>query len=269
MTDGGAIAIERFRYQDWCTIYFALENFRQSPVIFEHIYCEQDKLDFEVWNTNDFYGYQVKKIQRSLTANEVNQIFRYYLEKAVKSGKENKAFWFIFSEKPKNSLYYLLLKLNGNRGVSKYHRRTEKYIRESLHNLSVTNFRVDYHCHDTTQIENMAYAISQKVLKQYLKDTDDIPTEVVLDFLARLRDEIVSVTTFTDSSKRIYRLIDIDKLIKTFLSRVKIIELSDEGLSKKVISGTPIKDVIQRPERYIKKPQIFSPFEGEEIKNHE
>jgi len=269
MTDGGAIAIDRFRYQDWCTIYFTLENFIQSPTILEHIYCEQDKLDFEVWTANDFYGYQVKNIQGSLTAYETNKIFKYYLEKAATSGKNNKAFWFIFSEKPRNSLYYLLLKLNGNRGVGRYHQRTEKYIQDSLHNLSIINFRINYYCYNIVNIRSMAYAISQRVLRQYLNETDDIPSEVISDFLARFRDEIDSIASLADSSKRIYSIKDIDKPIRTFLSRVKIIELSDEGLSKKVVSGSPVKQAVQRAEPYIKKPQVFATTEGEEIKNHE
>jgi len=266
MTDGGSIAIDRFRYQDLCAIYFALESYIQSPTVFEQLYCEQDKLDFEVWNNNGFNGYQVKNVKGSLAASELNQILTYYLRRASTSGKSDTAFWFILSEKPKHSLYYLLLKLNGNTGVN-YQKRTKEYLRSSLNGITTTNFKIDYRCYNLTEIENLAFAVSRKVLKQNLGDTDDIPTEVVTDFICRFRDEIDIVSSDTDSVKRVYKIESVNKLIKTFLSRTKIIKLEDEGTRKKVITGKPLTRLAPIVTVPTKTPSAFASVEGEVIKN--
>lgn len=241
MTNGGAIAKKRYRYQDMCAMYFSLKSYIQESNDFEHIYCEQDKLDFEIWCTDYFRGYQVKDIKGTLTAKESNQILEYYLKKSVESGKSNKAFYFIFSNKPKNSLYYLLLKLKGNTGVRKYNKRTEKYIATALKNIEVDNIEIDYHCYDPKDIEYQVYAISSEVLKNELDINDDIPSKVISDFLSSFRDEIDIISSENDGLKRIYGKSKIENLIKTFLSRVKILKLEDEGKTRTIIKGRPVR----------------------------
>jgi hypothetical protein len=266
MTNGGAIAKQRFRYQDMCAMYFSLKNYLQESDAFEHVYCEQNKLDFEIWCTNYFKGYQVKDIKGSLGAKETNQILEYYLKKSVESGKSNKAFYFVFSRKPKNSLYYLLLKLKGNVGVQKYNKRTEQYIETALTNLVTDGIIIDYHCYDRNEIEYLVYAISSKVLKSELNAATDFPSEVIRDFLSRLRDEIDSISSENEESNRVYESSRLQNLIKTFLSRVEITKLDEEGERKEVIAGSPI-----RPEKPLKpsiaRPKTPSVTEGKELGN--
>lgn len=188
MTDGGAIAKSRFRFQDICAIYFSLKEYVQQSTNLDYIYCEQDKLDFEIWSHDSFSGYQVKNIKNSIKATEVNSILEYYINKAEKSRKHNRNFYFIFAQKPKNSLHYLLLKLSKNIGIKKYHKPAEKYIKTALDDLTINDINIDYHCYNIEEIEYLACDLSRRILKNKLNS--DFPSEVIQDFLSRLRDEI-------------------------------------------------------------------------------
>ncbi len=203
--DGGAVAKQKFRYQDMCAMYVVLKSYLDENSDFEHIYCEQDKLDFEIWGLNYFRGYQVKDIQGTLSARETNKILKYYEGKSVKSRKNNKYFYFIFSQQPRHSLNHLLIKLKGNIGIQKYDKRTEKYIQTALSGLVTDKINVDYACHNVDEIEYLAYATSSRVLKKNQGNSDkDFPSDVIDSFLSRLRNEIDLISTCSVETDRVY-----------------------------------------------------------------
>lgn len=265
--NGGAIAKQRYRYQDMCAMYLALKYYLEEEDIFEHIYCEQDKLDFEIWGNNYFKGYQVKDIKGTLSAKETNQIIKYYLNKSLRSGKSNRCFVFIFSKKPRHSLKHLLDKLVGNYGVQKYGKRTEKYINTALSGLVTDRIIVDYYWWEPDGIEYQVYAISSKALKNSLGNTTrDFPSDVIDNFLSRLRNEIDLISACSIESKRIYEKGNIDKLIKKFLGGVRFITLENEGTKEDVTEWPRIK--LQRQREAVKSEKnVMFTNEGEEVKS--
>lgn len=266
--DGGAIAKQRYRYQDMCAMYLALKCYLDEKDTFEHIYCEQDKLDFEIWGNNYFRGYQVKDIQGTLSADETNKIFKYYISKSTKSGKSNRCFYFIFSHQPKHSLNHLLAKLKGNIGIQKYDKRTEKYIKKATSGFTTGAINVDFVCYSIDEIEYLAYATSSKALKKSLDDVvvKDFPSEVIDGFLSRFRNEIDSISTCDDVTDRIYLKDTIDSFIKRFLVGVRFITLEDEGTKEDITKG-PKTRLPRRREIIKSEKDVLLATEGEEVKS--
>lgn len=232
--NGGAIAKKGFRYQDLCAMYFALNSFKLDST-FEHIFCEQGKIDFEIWNADSFSGFQVKLNPKNLKAKDNNKIFLYYLSRAELSGKEKKNFWFIFSKQPINSIDKLFSTIrNGQRGV-KYDKRTKKYIDTALDGVPMESFSISFRHLENEQVEQSVFAISADLLKQKLNTSEDIPTEVVRSFMSRLRDEVDKISCKSKEEERVYTAIEISKLIETFLVGVNIVKYERRGnIAKKI-----------------------------------
>ena len=228
MSAGGPTAKNAFRYQDWCAMYFALEGFIKDGS-FEHIFCEQGKMDFEIWSTASFAGFQVKTKATGLTAEETNRIFLHYLRKSVTSGKENKAFRFVFGEQPTKSLGHLFARIRrDDRGI-KYGRKVQHFIDRALSGVNTLAFSIGFHHLSEDQIRHLVFSISAELLKARLETGSDIPTEVVRTFVARLRDEIDRISCKRHDNDRIYSTLEIDSLITDFLSGVRIQQLENKG----------------------------------------
>lgn len=228
MPNGGTAAKIGYRYQDWCAMYFALDGFK-NDASFEKVYCEQEKMDFEIWNSLNFNGFQVKTGLSGLTAGEINKIFSYYLNKSTTSGKQQKSFWFVFNKQPTKSLDHLFtVARNGRRGVS-YSGQVKKFIDTALSGIPVEAFSINFYCYDEDQIRQLVFSISTDILKDRLDSGSDIQTEVVKNFVTRLRDEIDQISCKTDSSQRVYLAKEIDLLINSFLSTVRIERLENQG----------------------------------------
>lgn len=225
---GGAIAKRGFRYQDLCAMYFALREFQKEPS-FQYLYCEQEKIDFEIWNTGSFTGFQVKTTASGLSAKEANTIFLYYLNKAVSSGKKEKGFWFVFGDQPVKSLAHLLIVIrNGTRGT-KYNGHIKKYIDVALENIPIDAFSIDFHLFNEEQIQHLVFSTSAEVLKDRLGAIMDVPTEVVRDFIARFKNEIDMVSCKTKENERVYSTIEIGSFVDSFLARVKVERYEQKG----------------------------------------
>lgn len=239
--DGGFFAKRGFRYQDYCAVYYALTGFLQeSQFKFECIYCEQGKLDFEVWNTSEFNGFQVKTSPNGISAKEVNQIFDKYYKKSVSSKKKNKKFRFIFCESPKNSLLHLLVKLAGNTGV-KYGKTTEKYIQTSLENINTEGLKIDHRCYTEEELKAMVISVAGDILKSRIKQNEDYTSFVVYNFIARFREEIDKICIEVLEKDRMYRLVDIETLITNFIATTKFTNYLDEGEKTEIINYSDIK----------------------------
>ena len=202
-------------------MYFALQEFKKKST-FEHIYCEQDKLDFEIWNTDRFDGFQVKLTASGLSAKEVNSIFVYYFNKAVSSGRKDKNFCFVFRTQPVKSLGHLLAVVqNGTRCVN-YSGYAKKYIETALKGIPVDAFPIDFHLLDKDKIEHLVFSVSVEILEERMGVRDTIPSGITRNFITRFRDEIDRISCEENKSKRIYTSIEIGSLIDMFLRTVQI-----------------------------------------------
>ena len=259
--DGGPIAKKAYRYQDWCAMYFALEGFK-GDASFERLYCEQEKMDFEIWGTSSFIGFQVKINPATLTAKETNNIFLYYLNKSSTSGKQNKSFSFIFSQNPQKSLGHLFTVIKGGgRGV-RYGKKIQRFIDTALQNIPVGDFPIDFHYFKENDIRQKVFALSTEILKDKIGKSEDIKIEFIYNFIARLRDEIDLISCKASSSDRNYSFNEIDLLINNFIITF--------GLEKKDASGTHIiKIELPRDSLKTMKPRIIIEMDPIEINKKE
>ena len=227
--DGGSVAKNAYRYQDWCAMYFALESFKSDPS-FEGVHCEQNKLDFEIWNTLGFAGFQVKTNPAGLTARETNKIFTYYSNKSASSGKQNRSFRFIFTKQPTKCLGHLFTVVReDNRGV-RYGRRIQTFINTALQYVPMGSFSIDFLCFNEQEIKHMVFSLSAEILKDKIGEEDDIRTEVVYNFIARFRDEIDKICCNISDTERTYSASEIDTLVSEFIRTFKAERWKREGL---------------------------------------
>src|SRR6266542_2314295 len=208
LLSGGPTAENAFRYQDWCAMYFALEGFIKDGS-FDHIFCEQGKMDFEIWSTASFAGFQVKTKTAELTAQETNRIFLHYLRKSITYSKENKTFRFIFGKQPTKSLGHLFARIRGDDRGIRYGRQVQNFIDIALSGVNTPAFSIGFHHLSEDQIKHLVFSISAELLKARLETGSDIPTEVVRNFVARLRDEIDRISCKRQDSERIYSTFEI------------------------------------------------------------
>ena len=227
--DGGPIAKRAFRYQDWCAMYFALDNFKGNFSLFEHVYCEQGKLDFEIWHKSTFTGFQVKTSVDGLTANEVNRIFLYYLNKSQASRKRRSEFRFIFGEQPRKSLQHLFNVTSGNSRGVRYSNQITKYINTALYKIPTSSFFIDFYCFNEQQIKDCVFSRAAEVLNDKLEKGAVVSTEIVNIFITKFRDEIDKISCKPLSAERVYSVIEIDSLITTFLATYSGQRLENEG----------------------------------------
>ncbi len=238
----GTAAKLGFRYQDLCAMYFALDSMRRDTS-FEYIYCEQGKLDFELWGTTNFSGFQVKTNPTSLTAAETNKIFLFYLNKSVRSGKSTNIFHFVFAAEPSNSLGHLFtFTRNGGRGV-KYTGHVKKFIDTALNGVPIVSLPIHYFYFDHDQIQRMVFAICSEILTERLKTTEDIGSEIVRSFIARLRDEIDRISCDADALKRVYSPAEVSALVDKFLVGVR---LERSRVGRRTVEITLPEDIAER-----------------------
>lgn len=212
-------------------MYFALNHFKGNPS-FEKIYCEQGKNDFEVWNTNEFIGFQVKTNPANLTAREVNEIFKYYDNKSTTTAKTNRLFFFIFTIQPVKSLGHLFTILReGYRGV-KYGKRIQQFVDTALKDVPVGLFAINFHCFSEQDMQRLVFSISTEVLKEKTGNTEAIEDEVVYNFIARMRDGIDIVSCKINDNERVFLNTDIQNLITVFINTYKKEKIEDGGSKK-------------------------------------
>lgn len=265
---GGPTAKNAYRFQDWCAMYFALHEFKQGTS-FEHIYCEQEKLDFEIWNASRFVGFQVKTSLNGLTAREVNNIFLFYSNKSLTSGKSDKSFRFVFGQRPIKSLDHLFTAIrSGSRGTN-YAGHIKKFIETALRNIPTSSFSIDFYYFDEDQIRHMVFSASAEILKSRIGTTEDIQFEIIKDFITRLRDELDQISCRPQGNQRVYSAVEINRLIDSFLSRVRLVRLEKGG--RDTIEVRPPERVISRAARTVRhlRPGPPSVQEDEEIKTTE
>jgi hypothetical protein len=209
-------------------MYFALESFKKDSS-FENIYCEQDKMDFEIWSTSNFVGFQVKTKPDSLSAKEINKIFLYYLNKSIKSGKRNRAFRFVFGVQPTDSRYHLFTVVQGSNRGARYSRQIQKFIDAALQNIPAESMLITFHCFDEQQIKHLVFSLSAEILKEKLGSRQDIQTEVVRTFITKFRDEIDQISCKSQDVDRVYSTASLGLLVNNFLDDVKIEQSEKEG----------------------------------------
>jgi hypothetical protein len=236
--DGGSIAKNAYRYQDWCAMYFALEGFEQGSS-FERIYCEQNKLDFEIWQTSSFIGFQVKTTAAGLTAREINRIFLYYKNKSGVSGKPNKEFKFIFGELPIKSLAQLFIVIRDGYMGASFGRRVQKFIDTSLENIPVGQFTIGFHNFDQGQIRKMVYSQATKLLQLNVGTGKDFQTKIVDAFISSFRDKIDEISCRPSDGERMFKFDEIGLFIKSFTDTFQAQQYTNEGRASIKIEVPP------------------------------
>lgn len=227
--DGGAVAKNAFRYQDWCTMYFTLDSFFKDTSLFENVYCEQGKLDFEIWSSAIFAGFQVKTTTRSLSAAEINRIFLKYIDRSKISKKKEGQFYFVFGKHPEKSLNHLFNYILGGSSGVKYDARISKYIGTALKNIPLGSFYINFHHFDEQVVESLVFSLAAKVLRSKSTKKSDIETEVINNFIKSFRDEIDKISCKSNDSERVYSNSQLEAFIINFLSTYTATKLEDEG----------------------------------------
>lgn len=213
----GNTARSPIRYQDYCAMYFVLNHFKSNP-LFEKIYCEQGKNDFEIWNLNDFIGFQVKTNPSNLTAKEVNNIFKYYNNKSIIATKTNKLFFFIFTIQPVKCLGHLFTIIREGRNGVKYGKRIQRFVNDALKDVPMGLFTINFHCFSEQDIERLVFSISTEILKERASGNGIINDEVVYNFIAKLRDGIDIISCKNNDNERVLLNVDIQNLITKFIN---------------------------------------------------
>jgi len=227
----GNTARSPIRYQDYCAMYFALNHLKTNQS-FEKIYCEQGKNDFEIWNTDEFIGFQVKTNPANLTAREVNEIFKYYNSKSTTAAKTNRLFFFIFTIQPVKSLGHLFTIIReGYRGV-RYGKRIQQFVDTALEDVPVGLFAINFHCFSEQDMQRLVFSIATEVLKEKTGNAGVIEDEVVYNFIARMRDGIDVISCKSNDDERVFSNIDIQNLITVFINTYKKEKLEDGGSRK-------------------------------------
>ena len=263
---GGPTAKNGFRYQDWCAVYFTLESI-ETNATFEYLFCEQEKMDFELWGASNFTGYQIKTNPSRLSARETNDVLLYYLKKSASSQKASNLFRFVFAQDLSGSLSHLFSNIRGNSRGIRYAPSVRKFIDGALKGINLKLLEIDYHFYSETQIKRMVFSIAAETLKKELGTGADIPTSVVNSFVTRLRDEIDRISCIPSDADRIYTVEQVRNLIADFLLGVRIIGLRKEGqrsvklkLEPQVASRST-KSKLTRNAR----PRIFQDRDGEAL----
>ncbi|MFC1733325.1 hypothetical protein ACFL6I_23750, partial [candidate division KSB1 bacterium] len=140
----GIVAKQGFRFQDYCVVYILLKSFRNDEMNLDHLFCENGKIDFEIWTKLEIRKYQVKSTV-TINAKYINQLLKDYIYNQLK-GNDNidRKLIMIFNKEPKGSLIYLLLHLCGNKSVCLYKKITEKYINDALENIELNMVNFSY-----------------------------------------------------------------------------------------------------------------------------
>lgn len=234
MSDGNT-ARSPIRYQDYCAMYFALNQLKSNQS-FEKIYCEQGKNDFEIWNADEFIGFQVKTNPANLTAREVNEIFKYYDNKSTTAAKTKRLFFFVFTIQPVKSLGHLFtIVREGYRGV-KYGKRIQQFVDTALKDISVGLFTINFHCFSEQDMQRLVFSISTEILKEKTGNTEAIEDEIVHNFIARMRDGIDIISCKINDDERVFLNTDIQNLITMFINTYKKERIEDGGSKKQKIT---------------------------------
>lgn len=228
------------RYQDYCTMYFALDHFKNNPS-FEKIYCEQGKNDFEIWNAGEFIGFQVKTNPLNLTAKEVNKIFKYYNGKSVVAAKDTKSFFFIFTTQPIKSLGNLFTIIRDGYGGSVYGKRIQTFVNTALEDIPFDTFTIQFHCYNKIDIQRLVFALSMEILKEKTGNSQAVNDELTHNFIGRLRNEIDTVSCKENDNERVFTNSEIQELIGRFINSYKKEEIINGG------SNTQQKTVVELP----------------------
>jgi len=230
MSDGNG-SRSPIRYQDYCTIYFALDHLKNNPR-FEKVYCEQGKNDFEIWSTSEFVGFQVKTNPIHLTAKEVNKIFRYYCSKSVIAAKDNRSFFFIFTTHPVRSLSDLFgIIRDGYRG-SVYGKRIQTYVNTALEGIPFETFTIQYYSYNEIEIERLVLSLSIEILKEKTGNSSAVNDELAQNFICKLRNELDNVSCKEKDTERVLTSSEIQELVGKFINSYGKEEIINGGSSR-------------------------------------
>jgi|GEM_PF-4906671 len=227
----GNTARSPIRYQDYCAMYFTLDHFKNNPS-FEKVYCEQGKNDFEIWNSSEFIGFQVKTNPLNLTAKEINKVFKYYNSKSVTAAKDAKSFFFIFTTQPINSLGNLFTIIRDGCRGSVYGKRIQTFIDTALKDITFDTSTIRFHCYNKIDIERLVFSLSMEILKDKTDNSQAINDELARNFISRLRNEIDQVSCKEADDERVFTNSEIQELIGRFINSYKKEEIIDGGSKK-------------------------------------
>jgi len=261
--NGGSSAKRGFRYQDWCIMYFLLSNYHSNQSAFEHLYCEQGKLDFEIFSSDGYEGYQVKS-GKHLAARDINRILSYYSDRSNTSKKGGRFFYFVFSSRPINSLAYLISKISGSKGAAKYNKVTDKYINASIKDINLSGLIINYHCYSQHEIEDLVFSKALKILKDKMAKDDDVYAGIVDNFVALLRDLIDNISCRETADNRTLAKEQLEEEILKYLRTVKYSRTKGNGSTNAIYVEVKTD---QELEVNIKTRKSIPPIKTMELKN--
>lgn len=261
---GGVAARIGYDYQDGCAVYFLLKHYLEETS-FEKIYSEQDKLDFEVWTSNNFNAFQAKT-RADTNAKEIWSILDFFIRKAGISevSSKKKRLLFLFSKEPENSLLLLFKKLKKERGVAKYTKTTDKFIKTAMNGLMTQGLEIDYKFLSEYDLDCCLEGCLRKALYTKIKKgKHKLKAEMVLNFGARLIEEIKRISRITIDSDRCLSLIELESLLEEYLLTNGVTENSGEIKPFSVKRGAPKKTSISKTQSISENTLI--PTEGTEL----
>lgn len=246
--NGGTTARAAFRYQDWCALYVLLSAYDQDA--FQHIICENEKLDFECWRFQKYEGYQVKLNPQGLTAKDVNEVLNFFAHRFEDNLNKSECIFF-FTTKPQASISQLFEQLESKTLQPKSrHKTVEKYIASALRNLDSLPFSVTYKVFGKKEIENLVWGHAKTILEALFNE-EKLDIFTCNTFLISLKDKIEKLSCLEDiEEKKIYKrdVLEVCRNIKSSLisadrkggkQEKKIVELPDDPSYEVIIRKRP------------------------------
>jgi len=214
--NGAVLSKSGYRYQDLCAFYFFLNHFVENENDLDFLICENNKLDFEIWFCSQLKGYQAKS-SNNFTARDLNALLKFFLDR-IKSESRQAFLCLVLGSEPEKSLQHLISKLRGDRGVKRYHKRTEDYIATVLDNIDLSKFEFQYFYIAKQQVYDLLHGLSGRVLQKFFNESEDLPPGLIENFIGRLKDAIDAVSTKTSITDRKITKKQLKILIKKVVS---------------------------------------------------
>ena len=256
----GVSAQSGFRYQDWCAIYFLLNNYLIDSQSLEYVICENDKLDFEISLRSQFEGYQVKG-GKTLSAQELNELFKFYLE-YIQDISKNCSLYLIFTREPIKSFRLLAIKLSGDRSIKIVSRIVNDYFSTALEEIDLTKLRVDYKILSKTEIPYLVFGLTKRILEMKYSKIQDLPPGMIDDFVYRLKDQIEKKSSQEKFEKRRIEKTSIENMINRIISSQVFRKREKSGNVKFVSVNIPVERPLEISIKItppLKKPKILPP----------
>lgn len=220
MINGGPVARNGFRYQDFCVIDLLLGYYLQKEN-FESLYCERGKLDFEFHFLEKYNAYQAKNKNKKdenihISASYVNQLLKEFQAQANNLSKQISEITFILSDEPNPALKLLIDKI-ALRQVKIEDKNIQKYHKDALKDINISEFKLRILICDN--VESSALGKANEILKNHYKNGEYLPSTASWLLLSGIRDIVEQISCEADCDSRF-------KIAEELISEIKRVILS-------------------------------------------